>query len=105
MNVFKNTYSTNKALWQIKEAIEIRPMTFPNGEPNFSNVGNVEILFDGRCIIDSKFAPNPIGIQLLDPSKQFTRAYLGSRLMSRDKKYKDVYEDNVYNPSNITIID
>lgn len=80
-------------------------MTFPNGEPIWEDIGNVEIMHDGRCIIDKELAPDPQGIELYDPLKQFKPAYLGSRLISRYIRFKDVYEDNVYNPSNITIID
>ncbi|KAI1722582.1 hypothetical protein Ddc_06748 [Ditylenchus destructor] len=105
MNVFPNTASTNRQLWKLKHVIDIRPMTFPNGEPTMENVANVEILHDGRCVIDRKLAPDPEGIQLLDTSKQFTPSYLASRLKSRDMKFKDVYEDNVYNPENMTIYD
>lgn len=106
INVFKNIPSTNKELWKIKTYIEIRPITFPNGEPtNKTELNNIELLYDGRCIINEKEAPNPEGINLLDPLKQFTPQYLTSRLCSRDLSNKDVYEDNVYNPSNISIVD
>ena len=56
---------------------------------------------DGRCLID-KSLPNPEGIQLIDPNKQFTQSYLVSRLKSKDMGCDDVYEDNVYTPEKIS---
>ena len=33
MRAFKNMLSTNQQLWKVKHFIDIRPMTFPQGEP------------------------------------------------------------------------
>lgn len=106
INVFKNIPSTNKELWRVKAYLEIRPVVFPDGEPkNESDTRHMELLHNGQCIINSKEAPDPEGIVLFDPLKQFTSVYLTSRLASRDLAGKDVFEDNVYNPSNISIVD
>jgi hypothetical protein len=60
---------------------------------------------DGRCVIDRNI-PNPTEIKLVDTRKQFTDEYLTAFLISRDiGSSKDVYEDTVYNPANISIID
>lgn len=106
INVFKNMPSTNKELWKIKAYIELKPIIFPDGEPaNEDDLNHLELLHDGRCIINKKEAANPEGVILFDPLKQFTSRYLTSRLCSRDQSGKDVYEDNVYNPANISIVD
>uniref|UniRef100_A0A915EFG8 Vitellogenin n=1 Tax=Ditylenchus dipsaci TaxID=166011 RepID=A0A915EFG8_9BILA len=105
MNVFKNTVSTNTELYKVKHLIEVKPITFPYGEPTLDKIKNLEIMVDGKCIIDEKVAPDPEGIQVFDPLKQFSANYLGSKLKSRDVRYKDVYEDTVYNPANVSIID
>ncbi|KAI3416069.1 hypothetical protein GPALN_005621 [Globodera pallida] len=103
MQVFKNTLSTNKQLWKIKHLIEIRPVTFPDGEPGPGDANHLEVMADGRCVIDRQGLPNPEGYQFVDPSKQFSSTYLASRLMSKDVRNQDVYEDTVYNPENISI--
>ena len=102
--MFKNTPSTNVQLWKIKHMIEVRPMEFPQGEPELGDINHMEIMADGRCII-GKDIPSPEGVQLVDTNKQFTTSYLSSFLRSRDILGKDVYEDTVYNPSNISIVD
>lgn len=60
---------------------------------------------DGQCIIDQKASVDVDAVRLADPAKQFTAEYLASRLRIRDKVSKDVYEDTVYNPANISIVD
>uniref|UniRef100_A0A1I8C2W7 PfkB domain-containing protein n=1 Tax=Meloidogyne hapla TaxID=6305 RepID=A0A1I8C2W7_MELHA len=57
---------------------------------------------DGRCVIDENL-PDPRNIQLLDPTKQFEQNYLISRLKSKDARLKEIYEDTVYNPENISV--
>ncbi|KAL3097843.1 hypothetical protein niasHS_000578 [Heterodera schachtii] len=103
MQVFKNTLSTNKQLWKIKHLLEIRPVTFPSGEPGPEDATHLEIMADGRCVIDRQSLPNVEECQLIDHSKQFSPRYLASRLMSKDVTKQDVYEDTVYNPENISI--
>lgn len=48
MYVFKNTADTNERLWRIKHLIEIRPMSFPNGEPTVADIAFTELFADGR---------------------------------------------------------
>jgi large subunit ribosomal protein L30 len=43
MEIMKNTASTNEALWHIKHLIELRPITFPYGEPTIDDVGHIEV--------------------------------------------------------------
>ena len=103
--IFKNTADTNAALWWIKHLIDLRPITFPDGEPTADDIAHVEIDHEGRCRIDRKAlaAPNERG--LVDERYQLTSSYLTSRLQTRDKQHKDVFSDNVYNPANISIVD
>uniref|UniRef100_A0A914KS15 39S ribosomal protein L30, mitochondrial n=1 Tax=Meloidogyne incognita TaxID=6306 RepID=A0A914KS15_MELIC len=102
LHIFMNTLANNKQLWKIKHLIEIRPISFPNGEPGPEDVYNLEVMADGRCIIDENLA-DPRNVQLLDPTKQFTKNYLMSKLRSKDARLKEIYEDTVYNPENISI--
>lgn len=57
---------------------------------------------DGRCIIDESL-PDPRNINLVDTTKQFSKHYLSARLRSKDAGHKEIYEDTVYNPENISI--
>src|SRR5262249_13815033 len=94
----QNTHSTNTALWRVKNLIEIRPITFPHGEPTLKDVGTMELFHDGRCLLRTE-EPDPGDVEtLVDKKKQFTPSYLASRLMSRDLRFKDVFEDTVYSP-------
>uniref|UniRef100_A0A1I8C266 Transposase n=1 Tax=Meloidogyne hapla TaxID=6305 RepID=A0A1I8C266_MELHA len=43
LRIFMNTISNNKQLWKIKHLIEIRPISFPNGEPGPEDVYNLEV--------------------------------------------------------------
>ncbi|VDK58643.1 unnamed protein product [Gongylonema pulchrum] len=43
MFIFKNTASQNAELWPLKHIIEIRPLTFPNGEPTIDDVNALEV--------------------------------------------------------------
>jgi len=104
IHVFKNTPSSNIQLWKIKHIIEVRPMIFPQGEPTLEDAHHLEIMADGRCLVSKEF-PNPEGIQLIDSNKQFSCSYLVSLLRARDLSGKDVFEDTVYNPANISIVD
>jgi hypothetical protein len=65
----------------------------------------MEIMHDGRCLLQTG-EPDPGNMKtLIDEKKQFTAKYLASRLMTRDIKHKDVFEDTVYGPANISIVD
>lgn len=43
MFIFKNTASQNVELWPLKHIIEIRALSFPNGEPTIGDVNAVEV--------------------------------------------------------------
>uniref|UniRef100_A0A914RNH5 Uncharacterized protein n=1 Tax=Parascaris equorum TaxID=6256 RepID=A0A914RNH5_PAREQ len=105
MEIFKNTAAQNSELWHVKHLIEIRPLTFPNGEPTLEDVHAVEIFADGRCVIDRRLACDETQLRLADPQKQMTTGYLSSQLAHRYYTFKDVFEDNVYTPSNISVLD
>ncbi|KAI6177101.1 hypothetical protein M3Y97_00870600 [Aphelenchoides bicaudatus] len=105
MHVFKNTADINDRLWRIKHLIEVRPITFPNGEPTTSDVAFTEIFADGRCVVDRETVADPSTIKIYDPKKQFAAGYLSAVLARRDGLFKDVYPDNVYTPSKITLVE
>ncbi|VDK22541.1 unnamed protein product [Anisakis simplex] len=105
MEIFKNTATQNAELWHVKHLIELRPLTFPNGEPTIDDVNAIEIFADGRCVIDRRLVCDEEQLRLADPEKQMTGSYLSSMLGKRYHGYKDIYEDNVYTPSNISVID
>lgn len=43
MFVFKNTASQNAELWPLKHIIEVRALSFPNGEPTIDDVNALEV--------------------------------------------------------------
>ncbi|KAE9556233.1 hypothetical protein FO519_000572 [Halicephalobus sp. NKZ332] len=105
MHVFKNTHSINNELWRIKHLIELRPLTFPNGEPTEADINHTSVLPDGRCIIDRNLNVTADSIKIMDENKQFTSGQLSRKLQYRYAHFKDVYEDTVYNPKNISVVD
>ncbi|VDN54934.1 unnamed protein product, partial [Dracunculus medinensis] len=105
MAIFKNTPSQNRELWRVKHMIEIRPLIFPNGEPTMDDINSLEVFADGRCIIDKRLACDPAQLQIMDSRKQLSSGYLSFRLKQRYDSYKDIFEDNVYTPSNISVLD
>ncbi|VDM38784.1 unnamed protein product [Toxocara canis] len=114
MEIFKNTAAQNAELWHVKHLIELRPLTFPNGEPTIEDVTSLEIFADGCCVIDRRLACDETQLRLADPEKQvnfvyrifqMSSSYLSSLLASRYHSFKDVFEDNVYTPSNISVLD
>ncbi|VDD93660.1 unnamed protein product [Enterobius vermicularis] len=105
MEVFKNTASVNHELWHIKHLIDLKPLTFPNGEPTMEDVKSLEVFHDGRCVVDKEISCEDSQITVIDRRKQWTPAELSGRLSSRYAVNKDVFEDTVYNPANMSIID
>lgn len=104
MEVFKNTASQNKVLWHVKHLIDLKPLRFPNGEPTLDDVNSLEVLYDGNCVVDKRISCNESQLSVRDPSKQWSPAELSGHLGSRYRQCLDVFEDTVYNPSNITIV-
>ncbi len=43
MTVFKNTAAFNAQLWHVKHLLELRPLTFPHGEPTVDDVNYIEV--------------------------------------------------------------
>jgi hypothetical protein len=105
MHVFKNTASINDKLWKVKPFIEVRPITFPNGEPTETDAKFTELFVDGQCIVDRNVNSQAGDISIYDPKSQFRPGYLEKFLRRRYETFKDVYPDTVYNPSNITVVD
>jgi large subunit ribosomal protein L30 len=106
MHIFKNTAAINRELWKIKHMIELRPVSFPNGEPTEADIGHIEVHPDGRCVIDRNLSTaDEEKIKLLEANKQFTPKQLSRNLQYRYHNFKDVYQDTVYNPKNISISD
>lgn len=105
MEIFKNTASVNEQLWRIKHLIELKPLTFPNGEPTIDDIKALEVLPDGRCIINKATACDDKFITVFDAHKQWSAREISGRLKTRVNHRKDVFEDTVYNPANMSIID
>lgn len=105
MFIFKNTASQNTELWTLKHIIEIRALSFPNGEPTIDDVNAVEIFPDGRCIVDKRVACESSQLSVMDPNKQMSNSYLCSLLRSRYNKCQDIFETNVYTTKNVTLIE
>ncbi|TKR68290.1 hypothetical protein L596_024291 [Steinernema carpocapsae] len=105
MAIFKNTPAFNDKLWHVKHLIEVRPLTFPNGEPTENDVNSLEVFPDGRCVVDPTIAVKEDQLKLLDESKQMKQNYLVSRNMSKYARFKDIFEDNVYTPSNVSVME
>lgn len=105
MHIFKNTSNINAKLWHVKHLIEVRPISFPNGEPTADDVAFTELHADGRCVVDREANADYTSLKLFDGKAHFAPGYLTAFLRRRDKTFKDVYPDTVYNPSNITIVD
>ncbi|OZC09652.1 hypothetical protein X798_03346 [Onchocerca flexuosa] len=105
MFVFKNTASQNAELWPLKHIIEIRALSFSNGEPTIDDVNALEVFPDGRCVVDKRLECEPSFLNMMNPHKQMSNSYLCSRLRSQYNKCQDIFETNVYTAKNITLIE
>uniref|UniRef100_A0AC35TS42 Glyco_trans_2-like domain-containing protein n=1 Tax=Rhabditophanes sp. KR3021 TaxID=114890 RepID=A0AC35TS42_9BILA len=105
MHVFKNTEAFNNELWHVKHLIDLKPITFPNGEPTVDDIYRMELFANGECKIDKKLESFPEQAVLADPMKQMTTHYLKSRLASRYNAHKEIFEDTVYGPKNMSVLD
>uniref|UniRef100_A0A1I7VT22 Uncharacterized protein n=1 Tax=Loa loa TaxID=7209 RepID=A0A1I7VT22_LOALO len=105
MFIFKNTASQNIELWLLKHIIEVRALSFPNGEPTVDDVNALEVYPDGRCVVDKRLAYEPSQFNVMDPHKQMSNSYLCSRLRSRHNKCQDIFETNVYTIKNVTLVE
>ncbi|KHJ95730.1 kinase domain protein [Oesophagostomum dentatum] len=105
MELFPNTAAINEELWHVKHLIDLKPVTFPNGEPTEEDIYGVKFHPDGRCEV-AKGAP-PLTeeqLKLYDPEKQWTSKELNRQLASKYFGCKDVFETNVYTNSNISVV-
>uniref|UniRef100_A0A915JBC5 39S ribosomal protein L30, mitochondrial n=1 Tax=Romanomermis culicivorax TaxID=13658 RepID=A0A915JBC5_ROMCU len=96
MKVFKNTPHWNNLLWQIKHLIEIRPITFPNGEPTEQDLNSVRLLSDGRCLVDRKFAIDDGVMKISDRQNwtdQLTAEMMSRRALTRYHQNREYQED------------
>uniref|UniRef100_A0A0R3PLE7 39S ribosomal protein L30, mitochondrial n=1 Tax=Angiostrongylus costaricensis TaxID=334426 RepID=A0A0R3PLE7_ANGCS len=89
MDVFPNTSAFNEELWHIKHLIELKPITFPDGEPTSDDIMD---LFHNRL-------QHSVIIILQWSPKELT-----SQLASKYYGCKDVFETNVYTNANISIV-
>ncbi|CAJ0959565.1 unnamed protein product, partial [Mesorhabditis belari] len=104
MEIFPNTPSYNEELWNIKHLIELKPVTFPNGEPTEADITTLQINPDGRCVVCEKNRVNEADLVLYDAKKQYSSRELSRKLNQNYYGFKDVFEKNVYTPSNISIM-
>ncbi|CAD5222433.1 unnamed protein product [Bursaphelenchus xylophilus] len=103
MTIFRNTADVNLELWKIKHLIDLKPLTFPNGEPTEADIPHLTVNADGQVIINREARTNDL--PLIDEKKGFHEGYLRGFYTKRFNSLKDVYPDTVYNPSKITIMD
>uniref|UniRef100_A0A0K0DMU7 non-specific serine/threonine protein kinase n=1 Tax=Angiostrongylus cantonensis TaxID=6313 RepID=A0A0K0DMU7_ANGCA len=105
MEVFPNTSAFNEELWHIKHLIELKPITFPDGEPTSDDMFSMELHPDGRCRIAKVGAQvNVEQLKLTGLKKQWSPKELTSQLASKYYGCKDVFETNVYTNANISIV-
>ncbi|CAJ0596806.1 unnamed protein product [Cylicocyclus nassatus] len=105
MELFPNTASINEELWHMKHLIELKPVTFPNGEPTEEDIYGVKFHPDGRCEVTKGAAPlTEEQLQLFDRNKQWSSRELRRQLASKYWGCKDIFETNVYTNSNISIV-
>ena len=108
MHVFKNTPSWNRILWNVKAFIEIRPISFPHGEPTEEDVGNLRVLPTGECIVDKKLHVPSEELDLEKKRKQlkqFTTSYLLSQSTRQWFQTKEILEDNLWSDPNTSRLD
>ncbi|CAD6188509.1 unnamed protein product [Caenorhabditis auriculariae] len=104
MEVFRNSELINEELWKVKHLIELRPVTFPKGEPTEEDVYTTRLSPDGTCeIVPNAPTPSEEHLQLFDKSRQWTRRELGRDLAKKYHGYKNLFEADVYTNSNIIV--
>ncbi|KJH48182.1 hypothetical protein DICVIV_05700 [Dictyocaulus viviparus] len=105
MEVFPNTMALNEELWHIKHLIELRPITFPDGEPSMDDIFSVELHPDGCChVMKHGVPPAAEQLRLIDPKTQWSPKELNTQLASKYHGCKDIFETNVYTNSKISIV-
>ncbi|WKY02670.1 hypothetical protein Q1695_016158 [Nippostrongylus brasiliensis] len=105
MEVFPNTAAFNEELWHIKHLIELKPITFPNGEPTAEDIYAMKLHPDGTCEVAKDVTPvKEDQLRLLDPKKQWPSKELNRQLAAKYHGCKDVFETNVYTDANISIV-
>ncbi|XP_067125176.1 large ribosomal subunit protein uL30m [Centruroides vittatus] len=67
--ILKNTPSINRLLWEIKHAVRIVPITFPNGLPKEGDYTGTYLKRNGEFIISPKLKVDP-RLLLVDPEKE-----------------------------------
>ena len=104
MHVFKKCHSINARLWKLKHLIEIKPITFPHGEPTENDVGHIELKPSGECIIDIRLdvEPEQLDLDRNKKAKQFTSGYLLSQTLRKYHQYDRIQEDDVWSDPNVS---
>lgn len=104
MKIFKNTPYWNQRLWECKQFIEIRPITFPHGEPTEGDVNYTTILSNGECVVDKnlKLDEGQLTVKAEDDLTSFPRGYVPSKLLSKWHGGKNIQEDDVWGMKNMS---
>jgi len=104
MKIFKNTPYWNNLLWKAKSFIEIRPITFPHGEPTESDVNFTTLRSSGECIVDKslKIDEKQLNQKPEDDLTNFPRGYITGKLLAKWYSGKDIQEDDVWSKPNIS---
>ncbi|CAI2349151.1 unnamed protein product [Caenorhabditis sp. 36 PRJEB53466] len=105
MELFRNSALVNEELWKVKHLIELRPVTFKNGvEPTEEDVFSTKLAPNGECeVLQGGHVANETELRLAD-GKQWSRKELARDLSKKYHRYQSVFEQNVYTPSNITVL-
>ncbi|EGT44652.1 hypothetical protein CAEBREN_08895 [Caenorhabditis brenneri] len=105
MEVFRNTQLMNEELWKVKHLIELRPVEFKDGvEPGEEDIFSTHLHPNGQCeVIQGGHVASENELKLAD-GKQWTPKELGRTLNKKYHLYQSVFEQNVYTPSNITVL-
>jgi len=98
MKVFKNTPYWNDLLWRAKSFIEVRPITFPHGEPTEQDINFTTILSSGECVVNKNvnIDENQLVAKPEDDLKNFPLGYISSKLTTKWNQGREVQEDEVW---------
>ncbi|XP_077286721.1 mitochondrial ribosomal protein L30 [Arctopsyche grandis] len=67
--IVKNTPRNNAALWKIKHLVEIKPITFPYGEPTPNDINHTVLRETGECIVTKEIAVDVKRIEAFEKYK------------------------------------
>lgn len=85
--VVKNSPQTNAMLWKIKHLVEIKPITFPYGEPTPNDINHTVLRETGECIVTKEIAVDVKRIEAYDKYKS-NPAKITNQTIEKDSRLK-----------------